>query len=118
MVGKYHQGEDIVLTINIYNDKSMSEKEDLTDYKIDVLLIDSNNETLYASTDSDSSPDTLIKTDDNYTLKVHFTASQTSLLSEGNANLEVRVKNLTTEETSISKSDLLFIESSEISKLT
>ncbi|MFI3321912.1 MAG: hypothetical protein R3Y50_05250 [Rikenellaceae bacterium] len=118
MTGTYHQGEDIVIKITLYDDKNLTEQHEVDSYKVDLLIVSSDNTMLLASTDTTSVfVDCEIEKVDDYTLQAHFTPDLTSKLSEGGAKLEIRLKNLDSGETTISTNDLIFIEGSVISKL-
>lgn len=120
MAEKYYQGEDISITIAIYEDQSMEIKQDLTHIELDLVLCSFTNSTkLIASTDSKiTSRDTTINRINSNTLKVVFDSSLTARMDEGMARIEMKVRDTLKGTTSITTNDSIIIESSIIGKLT
>ncbi|MFI3315099.1 MAG: hypothetical protein R3Y04_05495 [Rikenellaceae bacterium] len=118
MTGKYYQGEDILITISLYNNKEMTEKVNLANYDVDLMIVGSDSSTLIASTDSSSDiADSTITVVDDYSLRAHFAPSLTSKLAVGNARVEVKMVDQDSGYTMISTNDSVFIENSDIGKL-
>ncbi|MEG1650040.1 MAG: hypothetical protein RR277_09135 [Rikenellaceae bacterium] len=120
MAEKYYQGEDISITIVIYEDQNMILKRDLTNVEVDMVLCNMAGGTkIIASTDAKIvKREVAIERIDANTLRVVFNSFHTARLSEGMAQVEMKVRDLIKGTTTISTNDSIIIESSIIGKLT
>lgn len=120
MAEKYYQGEDISITIVIYEDQNMIQKRDLTGVEFDMVLCSLSNGTkIVASTDNKVvSRNVVITRVDSNTLRVVFDSQHTASLDEGVARIEMKVRDTLKGTTTISTNDSIIIESSIIGKLT
>ncbi len=120
MAEKYYQGEDISIVIEIYDESSLTTKQDLSQLHIDLLLITSKKgNKLLASTDETlEGVSLLIERVSSEQLKLLIPSTTTATLNVGVATIELRVRDFDGGNTSISINSSIVIESSNIGGIT
>lgn len=116
MADIFYQGEDIVLIIEVYDDEKLTEKSDLANLKVDMMLYLKESPTeIKASTDLDSEL-VISKITSLGQMVLTIPAKKTTNLGCGIVMVEIKLTDKVNNNTQIAVSSAIRIESSRIGK--
>lgn len=90
MAELFYKGEDILLTIDIFNDDTMKDKVSIADVVTDMILY-TRDDGLMLEASSSGERDLTITTEDNITQKLSIPAEISSQLETGDLTIEMRI---------------------------
>ncbi|MFI3268267.1 MAG: hypothetical protein R3Y51_06070 [Rikenellaceae bacterium] len=118
MADIFYQGEDIVLSIEVYEDDNLTEKCDLDNLKVDMILYHKNSPSeIIASTDIDSEL-VISKISSLEQMVLTIPAEKTRTLGCGILTVEIKLTDTSTNNVQIAVNSAIRIENSRIGNLS